>query len=952
MLNQHKNTKGFKAIILATLFIALGFSESFAQYDLVVAQNGSGNYTTVQAAINAAPTGQTVPYKIFIKNGKYREKIAVPSTKPFIQLIGETVSNVIVYYDDPATILGTQNSASFSVNANDFSAFNITFANTFGDGSQAVAVLVNADRAAFKNCRFLGNQDTLYIKGSGVVRHYFRTCYIDGNVDFIFGSSVAIFDSCVIYAKARTSAGVSYITAANTPQGQAYGYAFKDCRLPANTGATNYYLGRPWQNSTGSSTPYANNKVVFINSKMSSSIRPEGWVTWDAGTDVGLITYAEFASKYNNGTAVDIAQRVSWSQQLNSTQGASYSIANMFSGWDPCTVYSGFCSSAAPDVAVSNFRVVKGASISTMDWNISWPINQLKFELFRSTTQYSGYAKISELTAANDTAINFQLTDPIPPSGSIYYYYLQASKVGYPTRISADTLQVSSAPTIIASGALSTFYQTIGTPSSSQIYTVSGTDLSSNITITPPVNFEVSTNGTTWYTNVSPLILTQTGGAVSSTTISVRLNATAAAIYSGNVTHTTTGGNPVNIAVNGNASSAPAIVSNAIQQWPLTLNNSDSSTVRTTGIAASTQTLKSLYVSNGTTVATVPAYSATYGQAYGVTSNGDGSWGTAFGGPGGNLNRTFYQQYTITALAGYSVRVDSILLASAFYNTSSNTKMALVYSKSNFVSDSTDVAGGTGPSGALAGTANGAFATPILLANQTGGTTNLYALNLTAAPGGVTLTAGQTLTIRLYNACGSGSAGRYAMVKNVMAKGQANTVFPLQLVAFTAVNDGFEVKANWNTINEINVQQFIVEKSNDGFNFISLGNILAKNNMANSYSFIDANTLIASAYYRLKMIDKDGSFSYSKVVKVDGRHKSNVVAYPNPAAATLVLTHDRAKASAVATIINVEGKKIASKKVVYNSIQTVFDISNLSNGIYWIEFIDGNDKEVIKFLKK
>ncbi|MBC7589246.1 MAG: pectin esterase, partial [Chitinophagaceae bacterium] len=336
MLNQHKNTKGFKAIILATLFIALGFSKSFAQYDLVVAQNGSGNYTTVQAAINAAPTGQTVPYKIFIKNGKYREKIAVPSTKPFIQLIGETVSNVIVYYDDPATILGTQNSASFSVNANDFSAFNITFANTFGDGSQAVAVLVNADRAAFKNCRFLGNQDTLYIKGSGVVRHYFRNCYIDGNVDFIFGSSVAIFDSCVIYAKARTSAGVSYITAANTPQGQAYGYAFKDCRLPANTGATNYYLGRPWQNSTGSSTPFANNKVVFINSKMSSSIRPEGWVTWDAGTDVKLITYAEFASKYNNGTALDISQRVSWSQQLNSTQAASYSIANMFSGWDPC----------------------------------------------------------------------------------------------------------------------------------------------------------------------------------------------------------------------------------------------------------------------------------------------------------------------------------------------------------------------------------------------------------------------------------------------------------------------------------------------------------------------------------------------------------------------------------------------------------------------------------------
>ena len=135
---------------LLILSLSFFFYTNANAYDLVVAQDGSGNYTTVQAALNAAPNNSAVPFTIFVKNGKYREKISVASTKTFIQLIGESVANVFIYYDDPATVLGTQNSASFSIMGNDFTAINITFANTFGDGSQAVAVLVNADRAAFK----------------------------------------------------------------------------------------------------------------------------------------------------------------------------------------------------------------------------------------------------------------------------------------------------------------------------------------------------------------------------------------------------------------------------------------------------------------------------------------------------------------------------------------------------------------------------------------------------------------------------------------------------------------------------------------------------------------------------------------------------------------------------------------------------------------------------------
>src|SRR5258707_8181142 len=130
-----------------TLFIILfgAVQKLSAQYDLTVAKDGHGKYTTVQAAINAAPTGRTTPYRIFIKNGKYKEKINIRSTKPFIQLIGESVAKTILTYNDGASTLlpgggtvGTFNSASVIVNANDFAATNISFENSFGDGSQAV----------------------------------------------------------------------------------------------------------------------------------------------------------------------------------------------------------------------------------------------------------------------------------------------------------------------------------------------------------------------------------------------------------------------------------------------------------------------------------------------------------------------------------------------------------------------------------------------------------------------------------------------------------------------------------------------------------------------------------------------------------------------------------------------------------------------------------------------
>ncbi|MBO0356861.1 T9SS type A sorting domain-containing protein [Hymenobacter sp. BT186] len=786
---------------LATCCVVLlsVFGSRALAYDVVVAKDGTGNYTTVQAAINAAPTGRTALYTIFIKNGKYREKITVPSNKPFLQLVGESVANTILTYGDGASdplpgggTVGTQNSASFTVNAPDFSALNITFVNSYGDGTQAVAVLLNADRAAFKNCRFLGNQDTLYTKGSGTPRHYFRDCYIDGNVDFIFGSSVALFENCVVYAKARTTAGSSFITAANTPPGQAYGYVFKKTKLPANTGGTLYFLGRPWQNSTGSS-PLANNKTVFINSTMGAGlIQPAGWTTWDAGTNTSLITYAEFRSRFYASNLLPTTQRAAWSQQLAPADTAAYNRSAMFGTWDPCTVATGLCTSTTPaDIAISNFRAAKGTTQTTLNWNISWAMSQIKYELFRSADNTT-FSKIYEVTAATDSLINFQATDPLPAAGTAYSYYVRASKTGSATHIT-DTIRVSSVATLTAPASLGTFVQFQSGTSAVQTYSVSGVNLTATVTVTPPAGYEVSANGgTNWYTATTPLVLTPTNNALAAT-ISVRLNATTAGAYAGNITHASAGATPVTVAVTGIKTNNAQTISTPLQWWSMRVSAQDSAAVRSSSVTASTATLRRMAVSDASTVTFIRGYSTQFGQA--LAPIAAGSWSTSATPPapvavGSSLNRRYYEQFTITAAPGRIVRVDSLLMNTAFYNTA-NGRLAIVYSLSGFTTaDSTNIpAGGTIGGTTLPTTGNGAFNAPVVLNNQTAGPASVYRFALSGTAGGITLAAGQTLTVRLYFGAGSNNSGRYAFLKDVLFKGENLTVASAnQPLAGTSLN--------------------------------------------------------------------------------------------------------------------------------------------------------------------
>lgn len=326
--NTHLNVHGASVIAeMAVKAVAEAIPELqqyVCHYDLVVAQDGSGDFFTVQEAINAVPDyRKNARTTILIKEGSYKEKVIIPASKNAVSLIGQ--GEVKITYDDYASKpnifgenKGTSGSSSCYIYAPDFYAENITFENTSGPVGQAVACFVSADRAYFKKCRFLGFQDTLYTYGKGC-RQYYDECYIEGTVDFIFGWSTAVFNRCHIH-----SIGNGYITAPSTDKGQKYGYVFYNCEITANSDVDKVYLSRPWR-------PYA--QAVFIQCNMGKHILPEGWDNWRNKNNEKTVFYAEYKSK---GKGANPGKRVAYSKQLKNTDG--YSIEEVLSGndgWNP-----------------------------------------------------------------------------------------------------------------------------------------------------------------------------------------------------------------------------------------------------------------------------------------------------------------------------------------------------------------------------------------------------------------------------------------------------------------------------------------------------------------------------------------------------------------------------------------------------------------------------------------
>lgn len=290
---------------------------------LVVAQDGSGDYRTIAEALEAVRAFMDFDVQIYVKKGVYKEKLVVPSWVQNVEIIGEDVNHTIITNADHANMdnMGTFRTYTVKVEGCHITFRDITIENNAPRLGQAVALHTEGDCLRFINCRFLGNQDTIYTGVAGT-RLYFENCYIEGTTDFIFGPSTAWFEGCTVHSKAN-----SYVTAASTPQHIAYGYIFNKCKLTADDGVNKVYLGRPWR-------PYA--YTLFMNCELGRHIVPQGWDNWRNKENEKTARYAEFK---NSGEGADKSGRVGWAAQLSDKEMKMITFKNVFSlsgEWDPC----------------------------------------------------------------------------------------------------------------------------------------------------------------------------------------------------------------------------------------------------------------------------------------------------------------------------------------------------------------------------------------------------------------------------------------------------------------------------------------------------------------------------------------------------------------------------------------------------------------------------------------
>ena len=284
--------------------------------ELTVAGDGSGQFKTVQAAVDAA-----APHSVIrIKPGTYKERVLVPPAKPFLTFRGDDAAATVITFDRHAGLPGadgkpinTFDTPTVFIQADDFTAERITFENTSARVGQAVALTIMGDRGVFRDCRFLGYQDTLLAQAG---RQYFERCYIAGATDFIFGGSAAWFEDCTIHAT-----GNGYLTAANTTKDQRYGYVFHKCQITGAPDARTV-LGRPWR-------PYA--ATVFLDTVIGDVMRPEGWSNWNDPTREKTVRYAEYRS---TGPGAATPARAPWARQLTDAEAKQYTVEAVLGGLD------------------------------------------------------------------------------------------------------------------------------------------------------------------------------------------------------------------------------------------------------------------------------------------------------------------------------------------------------------------------------------------------------------------------------------------------------------------------------------------------------------------------------------------------------------------------------------------------------------------------------------------
>ncbi len=314
--------KYLKQIYCIAFIQVLTCSAFASDYHFTVAADGSGDFRTVQEAINAVPDFRKNETRISIRKGIYKEKLVLAGSKTNVVLIGEDRESTVLTFDDFASKknqfgeeMGTTGSTSFFVFGDGFRAENITFENSSGPVGQAVAVRVDGDMVSFQNCHFKGFQDTLYPHGDKC-RQYYRDCIIEGTVDFIFGWSTAVFDRCTIVCKDH-----GFVTAPSTNEGVAYGFVFLNCKIAGTAPEASFYLGRPWR-------PFG--KSAFLYCELGGMIKPEGWDNWGKTTNEKTVTFSEYK---NMGLGASSGKRVSWSHQLTDEEALCFTPEKILGDW-------------------------------------------------------------------------------------------------------------------------------------------------------------------------------------------------------------------------------------------------------------------------------------------------------------------------------------------------------------------------------------------------------------------------------------------------------------------------------------------------------------------------------------------------------------------------------------------------------------------------------------------
>lgn len=307
---------------VSLVYGALAPEPATAADDLVVAKDGSGDFTTVKEGLAAAKRLGAArdggPVRVFIKAGVYKEKLVVRASN--LTLVGEDARRTVLTYDD---YVGKPDGSadgksgiempSTIVRGDDFTARNLTFANTAGAVSQASALWVDGDRERFFDCRIVGYQDTLY---TSPTRQFYKRCYIEGAVDFIYGSATAVFDRCTLFCTGQES---GCITAASTPR-KKRGFLFRKCVVAGTAPAGSVFLGRPWR-------PHA--EVAFVKCNLGNQVPAVGWDNWGDARNEASVRYREYR---NTGEGADTGGRVGWARRLTAGEAGEYTLKRMFGG--------------------------------------------------------------------------------------------------------------------------------------------------------------------------------------------------------------------------------------------------------------------------------------------------------------------------------------------------------------------------------------------------------------------------------------------------------------------------------------------------------------------------------------------------------------------------------------------------------------------------------------------